>query len=262
MKSTLGLTRYMNTCTSQQIFPIYMQLKQNIPILGEDDNISENFGLHEDKEFILEEQDIKGDHRNLVDKSSGTGSYVRDSLSRYTPQDRLLASESLLSLREVKFSKQEFSVGKPVSDIKYHHPSFQSNNTFHSFNNQLDYVLTTYFAESEMTKGNVNRFLSSLLMALLTKKLSYQNADKWIKKLANILQGIPNDKWIDHKFELQSGVGGIAGREISTHLQNMIRGLEFLMHHPNFRHDQTYELSHVFNENEYQVSNKMYTGEW
>ncbi len=55
MKSTHGLTRHMNTCISQQVFPIRMQPKQDATILGEDENTSDNFGLHEDEEFILEE---------------------------------------------------------------------------------------------------------------------------------------------------------------------------------------------------------------
>ena len=43
-------------------------------------------------------------------------------------------------------------------------------------------------------------------MVLLTKKLSYQNANKWIEKLSNISWDISNNKWIKYKFELQSSV--------------------------------------------------------
>ncbi len=43
-----------------------MQFEQNTPILGEDDNVSRNFGFYKDKESILEEQDIVEDHKNLV----------------------------------------------------------------------------------------------------------------------------------------------------------------------------------------------------
>ncbi len=82
-----------------------MQPKQDMPIPGEDDNTSDNFGLYEDEEFILEEQDIESDYRNLVGESSDTGSHARDGLSRRTPQDGLLASESSSSLREVRFSE-------------------------------------------------------------------------------------------------------------------------------------------------------------
>ncbi len=75
----------------------------------------------------------------------------------------------------------------PVLDIKYHHPGSQDDNPFHPFNDQLDYALVTYFAEFEATKDNVDRFLSNLLMSLLTEKLSYRNIDKWIEKLSDIL---------------------------------------------------------------------------
>ena len=46
-------------------------------------------------------------------------------------------------------------------------------------------------------------------------------------------------------------MGGMAGQEISIYLQNVMGCLEFLMSHPSFWHNQTYEPSCVFNENEY-----------
>ncbi len=75
----------MNTCTSQQVLPICLQPKQDMPIPGEDENTSDNFGLYEDEESILEEQDIEGDHRNSVGESSDTRSHARDGLSGRTP---------------------------------------------------------------------------------------------------------------------------------------------------------------------------------
>ena len=165
-----------------------------MPMLGEDDNASEYFGPHEKEEYTLDEQDIEGDHRDLVGEYLDTRSRARDSLSERIPQDGLLASKLSSSLKEVRFSGQEFPAGKPVSDIKYHHPGFQNNNPFHPFIDQLDYALANYFAESETTKGNVDRFLSNLLKFPLTEKLSYQNADKWIEKLSDILWGISNNK--------------------------------------------------------------------
>ena len=62
-----------------------MQLKQNMSIIGKDDNISENFGFYEDEKLILKEQDIKKYHANLIYKSSDTKNYVKDSLLRRTP---------------------------------------------------------------------------------------------------------------------------------------------------------------------------------
>ena len=62
-----------------------------------------------------------------------------------------------------------------------------------------------------------------------------------MEKLSDILWGIPNDKWIDHKFELQNGIGEMAGQEILIHSQNVIGYFEFLIGHPGFWHYQTYE---------------------
>ncbi len=105
-----------------------------MPIPEEDENTSDNFGLREDEESILEEKDIEGDHRNLVSESSDTVSNAKDGLSGRTPQDGLLARELSSSLREVRFSEQEFSAGIPVSNIKYQHPGSQNDNPFHPFN--------------------------------------------------------------------------------------------------------------------------------
>ena len=146
-----------------------------MPMPGEDDNISDNFGPYEEEEFIPEVQDMEEDYRDLVGKSSDTGSYAR---AEHTFQDGLLRSESSSSLKEARFSEQEFSTGILVSNIKYDHPGSQNDNLFYPFHNQLDYALTHYFAESETTKDNVDKFLSNPLMASLTKKLSYQNVDK------------------------------------------------------------------------------------
>ncbi len=76
-------------------------------------------------------------------------------------------------MREVRFSNQEFAAGTPVSNIKYNYPGFQNNNLFYPFHEQLDYGLAKYFAESETTKSNIDKFLSNPLMAPLTEKLSY-----------------------------------------------------------------------------------------
>ena len=72
-------------------------------ILGVDDNVSENFGPYEDNES--EEQDIKGDHKNLLGESSDTGSYARDNLSECTLLNGLLANNLSISLKEARFSE-------------------------------------------------------------------------------------------------------------------------------------------------------------
>ena len=92
------------------------------------------------------------------------------------------------------FSKSKFLIGIPVSDTQYKHFKSQNNNLFYLFNNQLDYVLAYYFAELETTKCNINRFLTNLLMKLITKKLLYCNADVSMEKLSNIPWEIPDNK--------------------------------------------------------------------
>lgn len=67
---------------------------------GDDDNISEYFGSHKDKEYILNEQDIERDYKNLAGKNLDTRSPIRDNLSRRTSEGGLLASELSLSLEK------------------------------------------------------------------------------------------------------------------------------------------------------------------
>ena len=166
-----------------------------------------------------------------------------------TSWDGLFASESLSLLRKDWFTRNKFSAGTLVSDMKYNHPRLKHQNSFYPFNDQLDYALAHYFAESETTKGNVNKFLSDPLMTPLTKKLSYKNADEWMEKLSEIPWGIPEDKWIEHKYNVESGVSGIAGQEIAIQLQNVLSCIEFLMEHPRLQHNQTYEPCRVYNQN-------------
>ena len=83
-----------------------------------DDNVSENFGFCEDEKSTPKIQDIKGDHRNLVSKSSDTKNCIK---ARCTLQNRLLGSESLLFLKEVRFTEQKFSAGTLISNIKYNY---------------------------------------------------------------------------------------------------------------------------------------------
>ena len=99
-----------------------MQSKQDTPMTREDNNVLEKFGPYKDEESTLKEQEMEGDHTNLVGKSSNTGSRARNGLSGHTPQAGLLANESLSSLREFRFSEQEFPAGKFISDIKYYYP--------------------------------------------------------------------------------------------------------------------------------------------
>lgn len=151
--------------------------------LREEDNLSDNFGPHLDEKSALERPDIEKNDIDLVDKSVDTRSRIREILSERIPHDGLLGSESFSSLRDVRFSKQEFTAGTPVSNIKYNHLRLQNNNSYYPFYNQLDYALVNYFTESEITKGNINKYLSEPLMTPPTKKLFYGNTNKWIEKL-------------------------------------------------------------------------------
>ena len=132
--------------------------------------------------------------KNKIVKSWDTGNYARDRLLERNPQDGLFTSELSSSSRDIKFSEQEFPAIKAISNIKYHHLSFQNNNFFYLFNNQLDFTLVNYFAQSETIKGNIDKYLSDSFMFPLTKKLSYQNTDIQMEKLSDILWGISNNK--------------------------------------------------------------------
>ena len=83
--------------------------------------------------MILEEQDIEKDYRNLEGKSSDTRSHARDGLLGHTSHAVLLGNELSLSLKEVRFSDQEFAAGTPISNIKYNYPGFQNNNHIYAF---------------------------------------------------------------------------------------------------------------------------------
>ena len=111
-----------------------MHPKQNILILREDYNILENFGPHENEKSILKEQDIEGNHKNLINKSLDTKNYAKNDLLGCIPLDKRLSSKLLLSFKEVRFNKQEFPIGKPVSNIKSYYPGYENNNLCYPFN--------------------------------------------------------------------------------------------------------------------------------
>ena len=83
-----------------------------------------------------------------------------------------------------------------------------------------------------------------------------------MEKLSKIPWGIINDKEIKYKFEHQSGMAQMAEQKIVIYLQNVMSCLKFLMIHPSFCHNQKYKLFSIYNKNEQQVYNKMYTSEW
>lgn len=97
----------------------------------------------------LKEQNIDKNYRNLVDLSLAIGIKANYDLLEHTLYDRLIANESLLSLIEVRFRESKFSKNKLESNIKYYHLSFEDINFFQMLNNP-DYILTNYFAKSEI----------------------------------------------------------------------------------------------------------------
>lgn len=156
-------------------------------MLAENNNASDYFIYYNRKEYPLgnKKKDIREDQRHLVGKSLDNKN-VKNMLPRCTSQDELFASKLSFSLKEIQFSKQKFLASIPISNIKYNHPKSQNNNIFYLCNEQLDNTLAHYFADSETTKDNVDKFLSNLVMAPLIKKLFYQNTVKWMEKLLEI----------------------------------------------------------------------------
>lgn len=122
----------------------------------------------------------------------------------------LLVSEFLSTLKKKQFSIHKFLSGILISNMKFRHPRLNHKNSFYLFNDQFDYALANYFAKSEITKDNINKFSTNLLIIPLTKKLSYKNTDEQIEKLLKILWGIPKDEQIEHKFGIKSDISGIA----------------------------------------------------
>ena len=174
IKSTSGLTRHLNACTKEVPRTAHLHKLHDDPVDTSDGNLEDRSQLLNEINYIMRD--------------------ATDLPTERIPWDRLLASKSLSSLREKWFTRNKFVAGTLVSDIKYNHSGLKHQNSFYPFNDQLDYALAHYFAESETTKGNVNKFLSDPLMTPLTKKLSYKNADEWMEKLSEIPWGIPKDK--------------------------------------------------------------------
>lgn len=70
-----------------------------------DNNILEYFEFNKNEKYILDKQDIGIFFRDLVSKSLDTKSHAKDKLSGRILQDKLFASEVLLSLRKIKFNE-------------------------------------------------------------------------------------------------------------------------------------------------------------
>lgn len=79
-------------------------------------------------------------------------------LTKNMSQKELFISESLSVLMEKWFSKHKFLADIPILDQKYNHLRSKHQNGFYPFNNQLDYGFAHYFGESEIIKGNLDKF--------------------------------------------------------------------------------------------------------
>ena len=83
-----------------------------------------------------------------------------------------------------------------------------------------------------------------------------------MKKLSEISWGIPKNKRVENKFNIESSVSGIARQEIAIQSQNGLSCIKFLMGYLDFQYNQTYEPYRVYNQNEDRVYNEMHTRNW
>lgn len=100
-------------------------------------------------------------------------------------QNRLRNKLSLI-FTEVTFNKSEFLASTPILDTRYKYSRRKNNNSFYSFNGQLDYVLDHYFTDLETTKCNVDKFFTNSLIKPIIKNLLYYNISELIEKLSAI----------------------------------------------------------------------------
>ena len=160
-KSTSGLKKHLNAYTKKVPQITHLQIYHK---------------LHNDK-LDISDKELE-DGSQLLGKNNCTVRDTTDSPTKIIPWNELLASDSLSSLRKEWFIRSKFSASIAISNIKYNYPRIKHQNSFYPFNDQLDYALAHYFAESETRKGNINKFSSDPLMTPLTEKLFYKNADK------------------------------------------------------------------------------------
>lgn len=156
------LTRYLNACKC------HIYLITQLEILQE---------YHNKKDTTSKNQKDKDDLLGKIDDTKTINS-IFDMLIKDISQKILLENKFLLVLKKKWFNSHEFLTNTQISNIKYRHLGIKYKSSFYSFNNQFDYVLAHYFVELKTTKGNINKFLINLLIASLTKKLFYKNADK------------------------------------------------------------------------------------
>lgn len=81
----------------------------------------------------------------------------RSATSKLILQNRLLI-KLFPTFRKIIFIESKFPISITILNIRYKNSRCQKNNLFYIFIDQLDYALVHYFAESETTKCNINKF--------------------------------------------------------------------------------------------------------
>lgn len=92
------LIKHINAYTNQiiqHIFPICIYPKQDILRLRKHNNVLGYFEPHKNEKYILDKQDIKKDHKNLISKNLDTKSHAKNNLLEYNPQNKFFSSELL-----------------------------------------------------------------------------------------------------------------------------------------------------------------------
>lgn len=93
MKLISELMRYMNVYKSlihQYVLLWHKPLEQDIQMASENDNLSDNYGSHENAKLALKGLDIKEDDMEFVNESLNTKSQARNMLLRRIPQHMLV----------------------------------------------------------------------------------------------------------------------------------------------------------------------------
>lgn len=80
--------------------------------------------------------------------------------------------------KEKIFSEFKYVVSTPILDIRYKQWESQNNNMFYSLKKNINYALRHHFANSKISKYNINKFFTNFLIKFITKNLLFYNVDK------------------------------------------------------------------------------------
>lgn len=65
-----------------------------------------------------------------------------------------------------------------------------------------------------------------------------------------------------HKFDIKNSVSKISKQEIVIQLQNIVSCIKFFTSYFIFQYNQTYKPYYIYNQNEDQFYNEIYTRKW